>query len=59
MNSDNVESVSEDIINDYITWDKIIDNQIEIVRNMNIECLNKIIEDLDIDNNATVVLKQK
>lgn len=59
MNSDNVESVSEDIINDYITWDKIIDNQIEIVRNMNIECLNKIVEDLDIDNNATVVLKQK
>ena len=59
MNSDNVESVSEDIINDYITWDKIIDNQIEIVRNMNIECLNKIIEGLDIDNNGTVVLKQK
>ena len=57
MASDNVEQSAEDIIEDIITWDRIIDNKIEIIKKLNFKEFKKIRETTDFSNIATVVLK--
>ena len=45
------------IIEDIITWDRIIDNKIEIIKKLNFKEFKKIRETTDFSNIATVVLK--
>ena len=43
MASDDVAEIASEIIDDYVTWNKIIPNKIELVRNMSYNEFNNII----------------
>ena len=57
MNSDNIQNLADSIINDYINYDKMIVNKIDIFNKLNFKEFIKIREELDFNNNSTVVLK--
>jgi len=57
MESDNVQGIAEAVISDYITWNKIIDDKIDLIRKMNLKELKKVKNSIDIDNNSTVVIE--
>lgn len=57
MESDNVQTLAEVIVEDYITWDKIIDKKVDLIKEMNLKKLEEIKNNIDIDNNATVVIE--
>lgn len=57
MNSDNVQGLADSIVGDYVNFGRIIDNKVDIVRNMNYKEFNKIRDELNIDNYSTIVLK--
>lgn len=56
MNSDNVQTLADVIIDDYITWNEIINDKIDKIRSMNYKELIKIKDELKLDNSATVLL---
>ena len=57
MESDSVQALAESIVEDYITWDKIIDKKIDLIKKLNIKKLEEIRSKIDTDNNATVVIE--
>ena len=57
MDSDNVQNIADEIISDYINYDKIIDNKIDIIKNMKYKEFVKLRKEINFNNNSTVVLK--
>ena len=57
IESDNVQTLAEVIVEDYITWDKIIDKKVDLIKEMNLKKLEEIKSNIDVENNATVVIE--
>lgn len=54
--TDNIEITVDNIINDLIEYGNIIPDKITVIRNMNLEKLNKIRKKFDFENSSTVIL---
>lgn len=54
--TDNVDEMASEIVEDYITWGKVIPNKTELVRNMDFKEFEKIRKNIDFSNIATVIL---
>ena len=57
MASDSIEEMASEVVEDFITWDKVIENKIELVRNMEFNEFERIRKETDFSKVATVVLK--
>ena len=53
---DNVEITVDDIYSDLVLYDKVYDNRIELIKELNIKELNKIIKELDLSNQSLVMI---
>ena len=56
INSDKSQSLAECILSDYLNFDTICDDRIGIIKSMNFKDFNKIREELNVDNHATVFI---
>ena len=54
---DNIEIVNEMIIDNILFEDSLKDNIIPIIKELNYEELNRVIKELNLENNTTVILK--
>lgn len=57
--SDNVYRINHKIMNDINRYGKIIDNNFEIIKELNIKEFNKVIKELDLSNNNIVIVDTK
>ncbi len=53
---DNVEITVDNIYSDLVLYDKVYDNRIELIKELNIKELNKIIKELDLSNQSLVMI---
>ena len=51
---DNIELTVDNIYSDLIMYDKVFENRIELIRNLNMKDLNKFIKQLDLSNRSLV-----
>ena len=58
ISSDKSQNIAECILGDYINFYTIFENRIGIIKSMNFDEFNKIREELDVDNHATVYMKK-
>ena len=56
---DNIDATVSNLSDDYIKYHKVIDNKIELIRNMKIEDMNKIIKKIDFNNISVVKMRGK
>lgn len=56
---DNIDRMEHNLYDDIISYNKIIDNRIEMIRNMNIKTLNKLIKEIDFSNRSRLVVLNK
>jgi len=54
---DNIEIINEMIIDNILFEDKLVDNIIPLIKELNYEELKEVIKSLNLDNNTTVILK--
>ena len=54
---ENIEVINDMIVDNIIFENKIEDNMIELIKSLNIDELNEIIEELDLSNKSIVILK--
>ncbi|MBQ8473017.1 MAG: insulinase family protein [Bacilli bacterium] len=56
---DNVEATVDNIYSDLILYDKVYDNRIDIIKELNIKKLNKFLKELDLSNQSLVMVLPK
>ena len=56
---DNVEATVDNIYSDLILYDKVYDNRIDIIKELNIKKLNKFLKELDLSNQSLVMVFQE
>ena len=54
---ENIEIINDMIVDNLIFENKIEENMIDIIKNLNIEELNKILNNIDLSNISTVIVK--
>ena len=54
---ENIEVINEAIVDNIIFENKIEENMIDLIKSLNVDELNEIIEDLNFDNKSIVILK--
>jgi len=54
--TDNVEITVDNLINDIVEYGNIIPDKVDVIRKMNLKKLNKIREDIKLENSAIVIL---
>jgi len=59
MESDNIENVVDNVINEWVLWGKIIENKVDIIKGMKYKELIKVQTEFDVDNHAVVILEKK
>ena len=57
MESDNIEASVENAMDDLIVFGKVLDDEVDFIRGMNIDKFNEVMSKVDFSNHATVVLK--
>ena len=53
--TDNITSMQRSIFSDIITYNKIIDNKIDLIRKMSFKKLTKIIKEIDFKNRSKLI----
>lgn len=56
---DNIDRMEHNIYDDIISYNKIIDNRVEMIRKMNFKTLNKLIKEIDFSNRTKLVVLNK
>lgn len=56
---DNLELTVDNVYNDFINYGQVIFNRVDIIRNLNIKDLQKVIDNLDISNKSIVFILPK
>ena len=56
---DNVEATVDNIYSDLILYDKVYENRIDIIKELNIKKLNKFLNELDLSNQSLVMILPK
>ena len=51
--------MEHNIYDDIISYNKIIDNRVEMIRKMNFKTLNKLIKEIDFSNRTKLVVLNK
>lgn len=57
MESDNIEASLENVLDDLIIFGKIMDDEVDFIRNMTVEKYKKVIDEVDFSNVSIVVMK--
>ena len=57
--SDNIQGMNHKVMSDIIKYDKVINNNCEIVRSLNIEKAKYLLKKLDLSNNTTFIIDLK
>ena len=56
---DNIDRMEHNIYDDIISYNKIINNRVEMIRKMNFKTLNKLIKEIDFSNRTKLVVLNK
>ena len=56
---DNIDSTVNNIFDDIIKYNRIIPDRVEIIRDMNIKTLEKLVKELDLKNISVVKMTSK
>ena len=56
---DNIDRIEHNIYDDIISYNKIINNRVEMIRKMNFKTLNKLIKEIDFSNRTKLVVLNK
>ena len=56
---DNIDRMEHNIYDDNISYNKIINNRVEMIRKMNFKTLNKLIKEIDFSNRTKLVVLNK
>ena len=52
---DNITSMQRSVFSDIITYDKVIDNKIDLIRKMSFKKLTKLIKEIDFKNRSKLI----